>query len=297
MNDNIEMHYGQQFSANVQLLSQQKGSKLRSVVPIEYVKGESVFVDQVGETAAEPINTRHGDTPVMESEDSRRQLRIGGYEWSRLIDDFDAVKMLCDPTSAYALSAAYAMGRAIDMEIYDAALGTSWTGQKGTEAVVLPSSQKLAADGKGFSFAKLTELKCMFDDADIDTEGRYLVYTASQLKDLLNEEKVTNEQYNAARALEKGEITQFMGFNFINLNGKRKGNKKIISASTVGGKTIRHCLAFSANSLKLGIGEDVRCEISTRPDKRYATQIYYKMFFGATRVEERGVVQFDCVEE
>ena len=41
-----------QFSSNVQLLSQQMGSLLRNTVDIETVNGEKAFFDQVGSTAA-----------------------------------------------------------------------------------------------------------------------------------------------------------------------------------------------------------------------------------------------------
>ena len=87
-----------------------------------------------------------------------------------------------------------------------------------------------------------------------------------------------------------------MGFKFIQLNGIRDTGKKIITADTVSGKTVRHCVAFATNCMKLGIGEDVKTEITPRADKNYAMQVYFEMAIGATRLEEEGVVQFDCVE-
>lgn len=296
MSYQIEESFVQQYSSNVQLLSQQKGSKLRSIVPIEYIKGEYAYVDQIGQTAAKPITTRHADTPIMNVEHARRRLSLTAFNWNGLIDSIDKIKMLNDPTSPYAISAAFAMGRAMDAEIYDAALGTAYTGKNGNNPIVLPNSQKLAADDKGFTFAKLKKLKRMFDSNDIEEHNRYILYTAAQLDDLLGEEKVTSADYNAVRALERGEINEYMGFKFIQLNGIRDTGKKIITADTVSGKTVRHCVAFATNCMKLGIGEDVKTEITPRADKNYAMQVYFEMAIGATRLEEEGVVQFDCVE-
>ena len=57
------------------------------------------------------------------------------YEFADLIDDLDKVRMLVDPTSTYALAAAYAMGRAMDDAIITAALGSADTGVAGGTAV------------------------------------------------------------------------------------------------------------------------------------------------------------------
>ena len=52
MSVQIDTAFSQQFSANVQLLSQQTGSILRGGVSEEAVTGEKAFFDQVGAAAA-----------------------------------------------------------------------------------------------------------------------------------------------------------------------------------------------------------------------------------------------------
>ena len=292
MSNEVETSFVQQYTSNVTLLTQQKGSKLRPFVDVEPIKGEYAYVEQIGATAAKIKESRHGDTPIMNTPHDRRRLSLSPYEWGDLIDNADKVRMLIDPTSSYAIAAAMAMGRAMDVEIYDAALGNSYAGKKGETTIALPPAQKIAAGGTGFSFTKLATLKKMFDANDVEEEGRIIVYTAAQLNDLLNEEKATSQEYNAAQALRRGEIDEFMGFKFVQVNGLRADGTKIIKATG----TTRHCFAFARKGLRLGIGEDVRGEISTRDDKSYATQVYYEMMIGAARLEEKCVVQFDCVE-
>ena len=52
MSTQITTAFVNQFSANVQMLSQQMGSLLRNAVDTESVNGEKAFFDQVGQAAA-----------------------------------------------------------------------------------------------------------------------------------------------------------------------------------------------------------------------------------------------------
>ena len=112
-----------QFSSNVQLLSQQMGSLLRNTVDIETVNGEKAFFDQVGSTAAVEKTTRNADTPLVETPHERRMVTMSDYEYATLIDDQDKIRLLIDPTSTYARAAAAAMGRKMDDVIIAAMFG------------------------------------------------------------------------------------------------------------------------------------------------------------------------------
>jgi len=131
-----------QFSANVQMLSQQMGTKLRSAVDVESVTGEKAFFEQVGSAAAVVRTSRNADTPLVETPHERRMVTMTDYEYASLIDDQDKVRMLIDPTSSYSKAAAAAMGRAMDDVIIAAALGTAKTGKDGSTNTALPAAQK-----------------------------------------------------------------------------------------------------------------------------------------------------------
>ena len=66
MSVNITTSFVEQYSANVSLLAQQTGSKLRSAVDVEKVRGKNAFFDQVGVTAAQLKTSRHSDTPQID---------------------------------------------------------------------------------------------------------------------------------------------------------------------------------------------------------------------------------------
>lgn len=293
MSTQITTAFVEQYSANVQALLQQKGSKLRGLVPSETIIGKSAFYDQIGTVAAVKKTSRHADTPQMDTPHKRRKITTETYHWGDLIDNDDKVKLLIDPTSEYANAAAWAMGRAIDEAIVDAAFGTAWAGESGNEEVVFPVSQIIDSSGtNGFTFDKLREVKRMFDANDVPSEGRYIVLTAYQMDNLLSETKVTSSDYAAAKALVRGEVDNFMGFRFINVNGRRGDGSLIVPAT----ETTRHCLAFQAEGIRLGIGQDVIGKITERDDKCFATQVYYEMSIGAVRMQEEMVIKVNCKE-
>lgn len=293
MSTQITAAFVEQFSDNVQALVQQKGSKLRGFVSEEPIRGKKAFFDQIGTVAATKKTSRHSDTPQMDTPHKRRCLTTETYNWADLIDNDDKVKLLIDPTSEYANAAAWAMGRAMDEVIVDAAFGTAYAGESGTETVSFDSDMIVDSSGtNGFTFDKLREVKRLFDANDVPTEGRYIVLTAYQLDNLLSETKVTSSDYASAKALVRGELDTFMGFRFINLNGKRADGSLILPITG----TSRHCLAFQKDGIKLGIGQDVIGKITERDDKCYATQVYYEMGIGAVRMQEEMVIKVNCKE-
>jgi len=285
MSNQITTAFVQQFSSNVQLLSQQRGSILRGAVSEESVTGEKAFFDQIGASAAVKRTSRHGDTPIVETPHSRRMVTMDSYEWADLIDDADKVRMLIDPTSTYAQAAAAAMGRAMDDAIIDAAIGTAKTGKTGATSQAMLSGHQIANGGADLSLAKLIETKKILDLASVDPSiQRHIVVGPDQIEALLNSTTVTSSDYNTVKALVQGEINTFLGFRFhVSTRLAKAGN-------------IRSCFAFAEDGIKLAVGKDVVSRIDERSDKSYSTQVYYCATFGATRMEEEKVVQIDCDE-
>ena len=285
MSTQVTTAFVQQYSANVQMLSQQMGSRLRDAVRVENMTGKNAFFDQVGKATAQKRTTRHADTPQIDTPHARRRVSLVDYEYADLIDDQDKVRMLIDPTSAYAQAAAAAMGRAMDDEIIASALGTAYTGETGSTATALPAGQQIANGGADMSLAKLRQAKKILDLADVDPSiPRYIAVGPDQIEALLADTNVTSSDFNTVKALVQGEVNQFMGFNFIVTNRLAKSGN------------IRSCFAWAEDGLALAVGRDVMARIDERSDKGYSTQVYYCMSIGATRMEEEKVVQIDCDE-
>lgn len=286
MSSQITTAFVEQYSNNVQILSQQKGSLLRDKVDSETVQGKNAFFEQIGSVTAQVRTSRHADTPQLDTPHSRRRVSLSDYEYADLIDEQDKVRTLIDPTSSYAQAAAFAMGRAMDDVIISAATGTAFTGVSGGTSTALPGSQAITESGTdGLTVAKLREAKRIMDLNSVDASiPRYIVVSPRQIDDLLGTTSVTSADFNTVRALVTGEVNTFMGFNFIT------SNRLSISSSK------RLCFAYAQDGIKLALGKDVMSRIDERTDKGYATQVYYCMSIGATRMEEEKVVSIQAHE-
>ena len=285
MSTQVTTAFVNQFSANVQMLSQQMGSLLRPAVDVESVTGEKAFFDQVGSVAAIAKTSRHSDTPILDTPHSRRQVSLTTYEWADLIDDSDKVRMLSDPTSSYARAAAAAIGRSMDDTVIAALGGTAKTGKEGATSTALPAASKIAHGSAGLTVAKLVTAKKKLDEGSVDPSiPRYIVVSPEQVEDLLGTTSVTSADFNTVKALVQGDIDTFVGFKFITSNRLTDDG------------TSRLCYAFAQDGLKLAIGKDVMAKIDERADKSYSTQVFYCSTFGATRMEEVKVVEIACNE-
>lgn len=276
----------EQYKSNVVLLSQQKGSRLRNSVRIEPIIGENAFFEQIGATAAQKKTTRHMDTPQIDTPHSRRKVSMDDYVWADFVDNEDKLRTLIDPTSPYALNAVAAFGRSMDDVIIAAASGTAYTGKTGGTAVSLPAGQKIAEGNTGLTIAKMVAAKGLFWTNDIDENtALHMAVSSKQLQDLLNNTTVTSSDYNSIKALVKGEIDTFMGFQF------HRTQRLSVDVND-----IRTCLAWAQDGICLGLGADIHTKITERPDKNYLTQVWCGMSVGATRMEEKKVVEIGCDE-
>ena len=286
MSTQITTAFVNQFSSNVQMLSQQMGSLLRTAVDSESVNGEKAFFDQVGAASAVLRTSRHADTPLVETPHSRRMVTMSDYEYADLIDDQDKVRLLVDPTSTYSRAAAAAMGRAMDDVIITAALGTANTGKDGSTSTALPSGQKIAHGSAGLTIAKLVSAKELLDAASVDPSiPRYIVVSPKQISDLLNNTTVTSSDFNTVKALAQGEINSFVGFQFI-----------VSNRLNTDSNSDRQVIAFASDGIKLAVGKEPAARIDERADKSYSTQVYYCQTIGSTRMEEAKIVEIACQE-
>ena len=289
MSFQVTTAFVQQYSTNVQLLLQQRGSRLRDCVIVGSYTGKAAkVVEQIGEVTAQARTSRHADTPLISTPHDARWVHPTDYEWADMIDDQDKLRMLIDPTSPYAMNGAYALGRAMDSLIITAALGAALTGENGSTSTPFDTSnQQIAVGAAGLTVAKLrtAKKKLMANEVDVENDPLYCAVTAVQLDNLLGTTEVTSSDYNTVKALVSGSVDTFMGFKFI--------HTELLGLD---GSSDRRCIAWAKSGLHLGIWNDITTKISERADKSYATQVYVKGTFGATRVEEGKVVEIICDE-
>ena len=287
MSFQVTTAFVQQYSTNVQLLLQQRGSRLRDCVTVGSYTGKAAkAVEQIGEVTAQARTSRHADTPLISTPHDARWVHPTDYEWADMIDDQDKLRMLIDPTSPYAMNGAYALGRAMDEIIITAALGAALTGENGSTSTPFDTAnQQITVGATGLTVAKLRTARKKFlaNEVDVENDPLYIAVTATQMDELLGTTEVTSSDYNTVKALVQGNIDTFLGFKFI--------HTELLG---VDGSGDRRCIAWAKSGLHLGMWNDINTKISERADKSYATQVYVKGTFGATRVEEGKVVEIIC---
>ena len=260
---------------------------MRDCVTVGSYTGKAAkAVEQIGEVTAQARTSRHADTPLISTPHDARWVHPTDYEWADMIDDQDKLRMLIDPTSPYAMNGAYALGRAMDQVIITAALGTALTGENGSTSTAFDTAnQQIAVGAAGLTIAKLRTAKkiLMANEVDVENDPLYIAVTATQLDELLGTTEVTSSDFNTVKALVQGSVDTFMGFKFI--------HTELLG---VDGSGDRRCIAWAKSGLHLGMWNDINTKISERADKSYATQVYVKGTFGATRVEEGKVVEIIC---
>lgn len=292
MSANAPSLYGQEFATAVQLLLQQKGSRLRGKVMEGPAKGEqSSPVDQVGKIEMQEVTDRFAPITRTDAPVDRRWVFPSSWDLAQLMDPTDEFKILSDPKGKYVMNAVNAAGRQIDRLIIAAMTGTNYTGKTGTTSTVLPSGQKVAVGFKatgnvGMTVAKLKEAKRLLMAAEVDPdEELYCAMTATQLDNLLDEVQVVSTDFNDKPVLVDGRLVRFMGINFV--------HTELLAVAS----SIRVNPVWAKSGVHLGIWQDVKSAVTQRDDlKSLPWQAYIQMTFGATRVEETKVVQISSSE-
>lgn len=299
MSFQIDTAFVQQYSANMMQTAEQRGSRLRDAVTLETGVGSDYYFDYVGTVEAQPITTRHGDSPLNSTPMSRRRVDLAGYDTGDLVDKIDKVQMLGDPTSPFVQKHGSAMGRQMDKTIIAAAFADARVGRDGASTVSFPASNQVAVNSwkygtgsgnAGLTISKLIEARSILVAAEgVDPDEKlYFACTQQQIANLLSTTEATSGDYvdnKEAMPLVRGEVTGYMGFEFIRTELMQKDSNGY-----------RRCMAWSKSGIGLAIGKDITAEIASRPDKRFSWYAYFQMFIGATRLEEAKVVEVKCLE-
>lgn len=294
MSSEITTAHSEAYASNVELLLQQKKSRLRTAVRSNSYTGKSAQpVQQIGSVELADW-VREGDTPILNTPHDVRWLQPTTKHGAQLIDKHDFLRTIADFRSPYVETGAAAANRAVDERIITAMFGTSLTGEDKSTPVVwdtwaAANATHLVDSGgvNGMTVAKLRSAKkaLMAAEVDIDNDKLFVVMSAAQHDDLLGETLAASADYNTTPVLVDGRITAFMGFNFITTE-----------LLPVDSNADRRCAAFAMSGLALGIFGDVTGKVTERDDKSYATQVYTSVTVGATRVEEKKMVEILCDE-
>lgn len=276
-----------QFADDIIHAVQQKNSRLDGTVQRKIgISAEEFYFNKLGSVELQEKTQHYSPTPLVDPIHSKRKVISTRFHQGIAIDSYDQDRALVTLQPNYMEMLMYAAKRKKDEIIIGALGGTAYEGKDGTIPVALPAAQKIAASATGMTLTKLLSTKEIMDGADVDEEiARNIVLSAKQLTNLFNTTEIKNADYNTVKALAEGKIDTFLGFKFIR-------SQKLL----VDGSSARLCYAYTEKALGLAINKDMKTKIGENPDKSFATIGYIELDMGATRIEDKEVVEIACVE-
>ena len=122
---------------------------------------------------------------------------------------------------------------------------------------------------------------------NVPSEGRYLLMHASQLDAMLGETEITNQDFATVKALVRGEVNAFMGFNILTMGDRDEGG--VPKPST------RSCFAWHKDSMGYAESMSQKTEVNYVPEK--TSFLVSSMFSaGSVAIDTDGIVQINCTE-
>jgi len=160
------------------------------------------------------------------------------------------------------------------------------------DALNAASSPSTVATGIGGSttnmnIAKLRAAAKAMNEKNVPAEGRHLLMHSSQLDALLSETEVTSSDFAVVKALVRGEVSSFMGFNIITMGDRDEGG--VPKPST------RSCFAWHESSMGYAESMAQKSEVNYIPEK--TSFLVSSMFSaGSIAIDDEGIVKISCTE-
>lgn len=302
MSENLFKIYVTEFSTILKLKLQQTQSKLRGRVQEGYHYGKQASpIQYIGAIQMRAPAGRFAPIERQDTDFSRRWVFPVDKEASQLIDRFDKLKLLMDPTSQYSTVAAAAVAREWDDRIIGAAFATAQIGADagGLSSETFNTGSTVSSAGfqipstfgssaaSGLTVAKMIEAKRALRKAQVDVDNVALTWVTNSQgeSDLLNQVQVVSTDFSGANrpVLVEGKVARLMGFDIIY-------SERLTSTSSV-----RQNIALVPDGAYLGIWEDTFNDVSQRKDLAgLPFQLYTSMSSGATRLEPGRLLQVLC---
>jgi hypothetical protein len=298
MSENLPKLYVETFSTDLRLKLQQTQSMLRgTVMEGSHVGKAASPVDYIGDIQMKAPAGRFAPNQPQNTDFSRRWVTPVDKEGYQLIDTFDKLKLLMDPTNRYVEVAQAAVAREWDDRIIASAFATATIGD--STGTLLTSTESFSTTNwqiastfrstaaSGLTVAKMIEAKRIMRKAQVpvDTEARTWVTNSQGESDLLNQVQVVSTEFSDKPTLQEGKVTRFLGWDI-------KYSERLTSTSNV-----RQNMAYVRSGLYLGIWKDTENDIDRRKDlSGLPYQLATLMSSGATRLEPGRLLQVLCAD-
>ena len=312
-NTAIPDHFTTQFGRNFELGLQQITSRLSKAAIVETgCTGEAKTHNKVlAVSDNESTGERYGDTVWQELETEKRWLRPRKFDLCTPDAPFDEVLLaptiLPGGTHIELHRAAY--GRRTDKVFIEGMFGTNYKGKAGTTETEIPASNLIpdtfgyySAASCGMTVDKIIRGKSILvdnesygDDAASRGVTLWGVMTPNMQESLLVLANASNASA-ANRLFSKdfmppvldgnGDISFFLGVNWM---------RSTLLPYVAGSTTIRYGAIWTSDAVFLDFWKVAQTTVSTRADKKNATQFFTEYAMNACRSDDQKVVRIACL--
>ncbi|HQF32033.1 MAG TPA: phage capsid protein, partial [Hyphomicrobiales bacterium] len=206
----------------------------------------------------------------------------------------DTIKAVIDYSSKHVQGLAAAMQRAQDTICVEAFFAARRTGKDGLTASayvadadvnLVPKDFVLegAAANSGMTFGKILRGWMLLTDNEVDTEMEklYLGLTTREMQDLFTDLQFLSKDFRDKADVDQVQrmVTGFMGIEFV-----RYKNLPMISA------TERRCPMWAQSGMHYGEPMPLETSMMRDPTKKMRLRTYMEMYVGATRSDDKKVI-------
>jgi N4-gp56 family major capsid protein len=241
------------------------------------VQGNTVKFPKIGKGVATPRINQTDVTPLNVTY-SQVTANMSDFIAAEYSDIFHQTHINFDERRELVEVVSKAIARRMDQICIDA-----------LDAAASPSTVATGIGGStsNMNIEKLRATAKAMNQKNVPSEGRYLLMHASQLDALLGETEITSQDFASVKALVRGEVNQFMGFNVLTMGDRDEGG--IPKPST------RTCFAWHKDSLGYAESMAQKTEVNYIAEK--TSFLVSSMFSaGAVAIDDDGIVKISCTE-
>jgi hypothetical protein len=296
MSQNSPAFYSVQYASAVELLAQQKQTKIAHLFTPMTGEGKSAtVVNQVGAIEVDERTARYDDITPGDPSQTRPWVYPRHFDKAVFFDTIDQMQMNANPQSEYVEALVSAMNRKKDDEAIRAFFAARNIGETGgtSENFNVNSNRQVTVSvggtTSGLNVEKLQNAIRILEEAEVDPEEEalYCVISPKQKVNLMNEIEVTSGDFFKAEVMRTRNVNGFLSVNFI-----------VSNRLPVDGSGYRRVPFFTAKGMTFATwGGGMKTDVSQRKDKRgMPWQAYVEGHFGAVRRDIDRVLEIQCSE-
>lgn len=258
----------------------QSSGTLRDTVRMRDALGaKTVQFNLMGRGKAAERGAIHTPIPVMNVSHDPITVSVKDYTASELTDLFKGNQVQFDEKAELVSTITSAMGRRLDQIIIDALDGAS---------LAKSIAKNVSGADANLTISAIRKAAELLDNDGVPDSERTLVITPSGLHKLLEDNQASSADFNSVKALVKGDLDSFYGFNIRKIGTRDEGGLPLSGSD-------RTCFAYHRSAIGLAMNTDVNVRIDW--DEQFgAHRVTGFLSAGAGVIDATGAVQIATSE-